>query len=365
MAKILITADIHFETLEMDKLELYKEYFKNSIETFKPDIFCIAGDLVDDRNLKAESNEFKSLIDFTNYISRLCINNNIYMVVLRGTVSHDGDVVETVANICKGSNNGFEYINDICVRTIKGLDILFIPEPYYAKYNDFYEELVNKRGNKEVDCTIFHGMVDFAIPQLKQIDSKYNLSRSIVIKSSDLKHNNKTIVIGGHVHSYIYKDNIYYTQRFINERGHYSDLDNYGLKLVTIENDNYKIMNIPNPYIIKQNLVRFDLVSGVNAFALQPLINVYKDQNQDDYVYIFKYDPHNIKHRELIKEFQLQTGAKYIKREKININSDDTVELIKINDKKHVEDILIEVYNSRYNDIPLTKEHIEKIKGDE
>ena len=112
IGKILITADVHFETLEMDKINNYLDYFITSIETYKPDIFCIAGDLVDDRNIKAESNEYQLLVEFISKISDYCNKSNISFIVLKGTISHDGEVVKNLYI----NNKPFIYIDDIQIK---------------------------------------------------------------------------------------------------------------------------------------------------------------------------------------------------------------------------------------------------------
>lgn len=359
IGKILITADIHFETLEMDKIDLYLDYFLTSIETYKPDIFCIAGDLVDDRNIKAESNEYQLLVDFIGKISDYCKKSNVTFIILKGTVSHDGEVVKNLYI----NNKSFIYIDNITTQIHKGMNILFIPEPYFSSYNEFYNVLNTARGDQKIDLVIFHGTVDFAIPQLKQIDSKYNLSRSIVMKSTDLKHNCKTLCIGGHIHTYIYNDNIYYANRFINQRGQYASLDTYGIKLVEINDSKYEVTNIVNPYIIKQKVVNIDLRDKSELDIIE-FSNKYINQDQNNIIYNIIYNSDISDQRLLVRKFQDLTNAKYIKRVKKNAN----IEVNKVNhkykDNIHAVDLLKEIYKNRYNE-ELDNKYIKILKGDE
>lgn len=359
IGKILITADVHFETLEMDKIDLYLDYFLTSIETYKPDIFCIAGDLVDDRNIKAEANEYQLLVEFIQKISDYCSKSNVSFIVLKGTISHDGEVVKNLYI----NNKPFIYIDEITIQTHKGMNILFIPEPYFSSYNEFYNALNLARGDQKVDLVIFHGTVDFAIPQLKQIDSKYNLSRSIVMKSSDIKYNCKTLAIGGHIHSYIYNDGIYYTNRFINQRGHYTGLDTYGIKLVEINDEKYEVTNILNPYIIKQNVINIDLRDKSELDIIE-ISNKYSKQDQNNIVYNITYNSDISDQRLLVRKFQDLTNAKYIKRVKKNAN-------IEVNKVKHdykddinAIDLLKNIYKTRFNE-ELDDKYINILKGDE
>ena len=359
IGKILITADIHFETLEMDKIDLYLDYFLTSIETYKPDIFCVAGDLVDDRNIKAESNEYQLLVEFVQKISDFCNKSNVSFIVLKGTISHDGEVVKNLYI----NNKPFIYIDEITIQTHKGMNILFIPEPYFSSYNEFYNALNLARGDQKVDIVIFHGTVDFAIPQLKQIDSKYNLSRSIVMKSSDIKHNCKTLAIGGHIHSYIYNDNIYYTNRFINQRGQYSSLDTYGIKLVEINDNKYEVTNIINPYIIKQNIVNIDLRDKSELDIIE-ISNKYSSKDQNNIVYNITYNSDISDQRLLVRKFQDLTNAKYIKRVKKNANIEINKVKYDYKDDIHAIDLLKNIYKTRYNE-ELDNKYINILKGDE
>ena len=254
MHKILITADLHFERIEEDLIPKIKDYIIKSIDKYRPNIFCIAGDTVDDANLRAETSEFIHLVDFINDIAIFCKDKNAAFIILRGTPSHDGKVVENVHKMLKN----FIYIDEMKNITIQDVSLLFIPELYYSKYDLFLEDL-NKYTKS--DIVIFHGMMDFAIPQLNQIDSKFNMGRSIVMNSNDIKNKAKYLVVGGHVHASISSDNIYYTNRIINERGHDATNKGYGLKLITLNGYNYKYEDIENPYIIKHDHIKLDFTN--------------------------------------------------------------------------------------------------------
>lgn len=213
MRKILITSDLHYERIESEMRGDILNHVIDSIVTIRPELFIIAGDTVDRSDLRVETDDFRDLIYFIKRVSEVCSDNNVRFIVLRGTPSHDGDVMKTIHNI----TCGFEYIDEITYMKFESMSILFIPEPFYPSYEEFLNELNEKPVS---DIVVFHGMVDFAIPQLRQTDSKFNLSRSIVMKGTDLEKRSLYCCIGGHVHSDIKNNNIYYTNRIINERGH-------------------------------------------------------------------------------------------------------------------------------------------------
>lgn len=258
--KICITSDIHFERVlkEENGYNNMVKYFKQTLEYIKPELFVIAGDLTDSRNLRFETPEANSLVEFMKTILDITKNINCELIVLKGTPSHDGDIVKNLKFVTDEYTN-FLHIENICKKRIMGLDFVFIPEVYRPTEKEFMEELnsIVTEDNK-ANIIIFHGMFDFAIPAVKQIDSKHNLSRSVVMNSHKISKL-ADLIIGGHVHSFINEKNIYYTGRFINERGHDHSKDMYGIKRIDYEKGRFRVINIDNPYVIKQKRVVIDL----------------------------------------------------------------------------------------------------------
>ena len=85
--RILITADIHYERIPKDQRISFLRYLIGSIDEFLPDIFIIAGDTVDSRNLRAESDDFKEVSEFVNSLADNCVKRGTTFIVLRGTPS--------------------------------------------------------------------------------------------------------------------------------------------------------------------------------------------------------------------------------------------------------------------------------------
>lgn len=283
-SRICITADIHFERVlrEENGYENMVDYFCKSLNYIKPDMFVIAGDLTDSRNLRLETPEAGKLAEFVKIILDITSKNNIEVIFLKGTPSHDGDILKNLSFITDRYRN-FTYVEDLSRQTIRGMDIVFIPELYRPTYTDFNTELTNVvTPNNKCDIIFFHGMFDFAISAVKQIDSKHNMSRTVVMNSSQISKM-CNIAIGGHVHSFMHENNIWYVGRFINERGHNYMNDIYGMKYVVIdENNNYDIKNVDNDYLIKQdlsyvNLIKYTIDSDNVRRACAPYVNRMKD----------------------------------------------------------------------------------------
>ena len=259
--KILITADVHFEKVVIKNKESCVSFIRNTIEKEKPDLFVIAGDTVDSHNLKSGSEEISELISFIKEIIQICQNNGTRLYVLRGTKGHDGEIMKNIYLSFKDTDKEFVYIDEpkvVC--EVDGVNILFLPELYLPEYKDFIElmDRLTEYKMMKPEVIIFHGMIDFAIPQLKQVDSKYNLSRSIVINSKDIKDYVKFCAVGGHVHAQIQNGNIYYTDTMINSIGN-TDM-NKGMMVLDVNQFGYTIKRVVNPYNIMHKIVYLNFV---------------------------------------------------------------------------------------------------------
>ena len=337
MRKILITSDLHFERIEEGLIPKIKDYIKATIEKHRPNIFCIAGDTVDDANLRAETSEFAQLVSFIDDIAKFCKEKNTLFIVLRGTPSHDGKVMENVSKIL----NNFIYVDEMQNANIQGISMLLVPELYYSKYELFKADL--DKFHKS-DVVIFHGMMDFAIPALNQIDSKFNMGRSIVVNSKDFIDKARYCVVGGHVHSDLSFKNIYYTNRIINERGHSAENKGYGLKLITLYEYDYKYEYIENPYLIKHEYINLDFVNS----TIDVILANSRRDSYDNVIFNVSLDnSESTKYKYNV--WRTTIPAKYIKKTSVK-NTEDrsytmTKTVLKSQDALH---ILTDIYKERY-----------------
>ncbi len=353
---IISTADIHFERLEQEDLDKIIEYYINTLKNNKVDILLFAGDTCDNRNLKVESKEYHNLCYFLKIISDYTSNHNIAFVILKGTPSHDGNIIQ---NIISTNLNNIIYIDTVTIRMIKDVNILFIPELYLPKYSDFLN-IINQYTRK-FDIIIFHGMVDFAIKQLKQIDSTRNLNRSIIMKSEDLIPK-AHLIVGGHVHKSFNYKNIYYLGRFINEKGHMEDeQDVFGLKYIrfNIKTKHYSIENIDSHINYKNDVIYLDFINN----ELQEIIYLSKKNNIDNTIFYCK-----LNNDELIKNkfiaFKELIKPKYLKTKFINKNNDDTVytdSVLRFVGTNDLITMLSDIYLEK-NNKPIPIEILTKIK---
>lgn len=312
--KILATADGHIERLDKDRLPEYMDYIKTSIEFYQPELFIYAGDACDSRNVRAESDEYALLNNYMVELSRLCDKNNITMIYVKGTPSHDGEVIKQIIDINKLN---IKYVDKPKVIFFRGTSFLLLPELYMPTIESFYElvhGLLKGEGIDKVDICVFHAMMDFAIPQLKQVDSQFNQSRSVVIDTERFMQSFVSrIAFGGHVHKSINFKNCYYLGRFINEKHQAIGTDLFGFKYIEVTESDYCITNVENKYLLDYDFLdihiskettiedimniisKKDIVNEETVFKI--LIDKNKESRQTFTMWKKIYQPINVKRK--------------------------------------------------------------------
>lgn len=258
--KILITSDLHFESLIINFRDKCLEFIENSIKVHKPSAFIIAGDTVDSHNLKSGSDSYMSLMVFIKTVAKICKENGVEFIILRGTKGHDGEIVKNIHVALRNTDIfEFTYIDTPTMYKINGESFLFIPEMYLPTIKEFENMMTELTKDSLPSVIIFHGMFDFAIP-IAQVNSNYNLSRSVVINSSVFRNYFKLCAVGGHVHMQLKNKDIIYTDSMINSIGN-TDM-NKGLGLLNIKGpDSYEYSTIPNPANIIHKIHYIDFVN--------------------------------------------------------------------------------------------------------
>lgn len=339
-AKILITADIHFEKIPKDKRIGFISYVKRSIIECLPDFFIIAGDTSDSRNLRAESEDFHEIWKFVEEVKDVCKRQGTTFIILRGTPSHDGDIMQ---NICSFIGSDVLYIDDITTMNIKDINIGFIPEMYYPKYDDFLSDLETKiRFNQ--DIIVYHGMMGFAIPAVKQHDSQWNLHRNLVMKHSDVENYANCIVIGGHVHEFMNKSKTYYTGRAIANPGEVTFNRTFGLQLVEIDTTlgEYTLKTLVNKDVDIVYKAEIDLTKD----DTQNIISLYKGKDVNQFRFVITIDSSaecTNKYNEFISIIKpIYTQVKHVS---------ETKEVIKVNvESKDIDELVYEFYKNKTNE---------------
>lgn len=355
--QMIITADVHFERLEPDMVPNITSWIQEEIQRIRPDLFVIAGDTVDSRNLRAETPEYLSLVHFLQQICTTCEETGTVFVILRGTPSHDGAVVE---NIHRTILPQILYIDTLCVKQLRGKKILFIPELYYPKLEDFQKDLQKLLGEEKADLIVFHGMLDFALPAVQQIDSKFNQSRCIVMDSEKLATRTKTIGIGGHVHSFFGNGPFWYTGRLINERGHVPE-EHTGMRLVRIPQDKaHEIHSLDNPYTIPMMRIDLDCIHQ----SLEQLLAISEPRRKLLEETTFVAHTSTQESRERYQQWKQIVQPIYVRQKKHKETQDVTLERVsRVDDHSiSIRDLLQKLYQAKYGS-PIPDETMTLIEG--
>ncbi|MGL5766498.1 MAG: hypothetical protein ACRCX8_12750 [Sarcina sp.] len=288
--RIMATADGHIERIETRYIDKYIKYTQSSIEEYRPNIFIYAGDAADSRNVRAESEEYQNLTRYIVSLYKACIENDVIPIYIKGTPSHDGDVIKRIIEI--NELNEFMYVEQPTVYFHRGFSILLLPEIYTPTLETFYKivgETIHDAGLDKVDAVAFHGMMDFAIPQLKQVDSHFNQSRSVVIDTDNFMNTFvRGIAFGGHVHKSICYKNCYYLGRFVNEKHQSPTSDLFGYKFIEIDSsDNISITNITNPYLLNYKFLDIRITKETTIDDILSRITKHNIKNENTVFKVF------------------------------------------------------------------------------
>ncbi|MGL5315694.1 MAG: hypothetical protein ACRC92_20735 [Peptostreptococcaceae bacterium] len=360
--KLLITADTHMETLDQNMIPHYTSFVCSTLKSEIPDVFVLAGDTVDKWSLKVGSPEMMNLMYYiTEVLKTIDIikeerGKEIKFYVVKGTEGHDGEVMKSVSDILTSTiGKSYIYVDKPVVVYEGGKSILMMPELYLPTYNDFRNLISNTTMGNKVDVVVFHGMFDFAIKQLKQEDSHYNQSKSVVINSDEFRHVFNSLAIGGHFHSEVNHLNIYYTNSFVNTVG---DMDmTKGLHLVDINDysHEYNIKKIVNPYNIKNIVVDLDFINKP-YYEIDSVVKSYIDNGYDINKIVFKVKLNtNIESLNNFKSFSKAFKPKHIVKRIVDAQDEQQMESTKMHFKNRsnlsMEDLTLmvqDILNTKY-----------------
>lgn len=359
---ILITSDIHFEKLNLTKSEDYISYVVDSITSVNPDMFIIAGDITDNRNLQAGSFEYLQLQRFLVSIEEACSKVGAAFVILKGTPAHDGNIIK---NVVKSILRSTTYIEDICVKKIKGTDILFIPQTYFISLESFEDKVKLVVGDNKPTFCVFHGMFDFAVPMVYQTDSQFQLARDVCMRKDFIESQVTHFAVGGHVHEFMKNGNIFYNGSFCNKEGVPAhDPKHYGIKKIIIHGDRYNIHPIYNPHLEDVNEVVYEINEDTD---IEKIIGNAINFNTINTVFILVTDM-SLKANQSVLHFKTAVKPIFLKRKVRADIAKDTKKYISSitgiddNSRNDSEELLVSMYEKKYN-AKLPDEHLKKIVG--
>lgn len=288
--RILTTGDIHIGghiDLE-DFVSKSSRYIIDSVISNKANYFIINGDTTHKAGIKGDSIEFKTAFNLLSTINSELALNDCKIIVLMGTESHDGRNMKSIVELIKANgldnDDNITYIDSIDILEltdgVRSYRALFIPEPYYPTYDAFKNVVEGVLdGRDTVDLTVFHLMLDVAIPQYKQVNSQYGLNRSLVVDLRYIQNITNIVAFGSHFHAEKRWGNVHYVNTFVNYVGQTDPNGNIGLKLFELDGAkrDYKYTPIPNPHTTLMYSVVVDVTSESPDVALERVMVAVND----------------------------------------------------------------------------------------
>lgn len=205
MINIMCIADIHIGS-RADIKNLYNNElvnFVNLLPEYKTDMIVICGDLFDKRiSTNSDFNTIANL--FVNDIVKYCRENDAILCIVKGTMAHDLNQLESFTYLTKDPKNKTYIFNTCQEFYYKNAKFLFIPEEYESSKEEYYKDTIFN-AEKYYDMVFGHGMMTFAGGYVTE-SGKNN---HIVFDPKDFARVHGLVVFG-HIHIGMQKGNCIY-----------------------------------------------------------------------------------------------------------------------------------------------------------
>jgi len=131
--------------------------------------FFIAGDIFD-RFIPSHYPDISIANRFFYKFGVWLASNDITLIVLEGTDTHDRRQFASVMPVLAGTKVNVKYYDTVCVDVLDGMSVLFIPDNWNRDVNvtvaDAKLALTNS-GLRRVDIAVMHGSFEYQLPMLK------------------------------------------------------------------------------------------------------------------------------------------------------------------------------------------------------
>lgn len=235
MINILVISDIHIgskaNVKDLYDNELYK--FIEVLPVKKPNMVVIAGDLYDKRiSTNSDFNTYTNL--FVNEIVRYCRENDCILCIVKGTLAHDLNQLDSFIYLTKDPNNKTYIFNTCQEFYYKNAKFLFIPEEYESSKEEYYKDTLFNE-NKYYDMVFGHGMMTFAGGYVTE-SGKNN---HIVFDPKDFSRV-YGLVVFGHIHIGMRKDKCIYPGSY--SRDSFGEDEPKGCLFIKYDENNHKVL---------------------------------------------------------------------------------------------------------------------------
>ena len=197
MFRAVVYSDIHIGTFGtpsefiFDNLKWHIQKYKSYIN--KSDAIILSGD-ISHKLLSLGSRDSYYYIQTILLFGNICKNNNMELIILEGTSSHDMGQFKQVEELLKDRGINYRYVDKICMQKVKDLNVLFIPDNHSLSGNKVIEKVDNilfENKLSKFDLAITHNGYKYQLPvKLKSLIDEDILSRYV-----------DGYIVSGHIHT--------------------------------------------------------------------------------------------------------------------------------------------------------------------
>lgn len=222
------------------------QVWKKRILESNIDLLVFNGDMFE-KELSFNSVIVRMTIDFF-YDLAMELDQKVVIVFIKGTKTHDLDMVYNIFKLCKGIRQSsttlyFDVYGEFTHKFSDGeyYDFLFLPEEYPVDYLEYYKPVIND--TKRYDAVFLHGTISKLAHLSQLIESEKNVS-SHPIWDEKVLSNMGRVILCNHIHRRSNYKNIYYPSSFSSES--HGEKSDKGTHLIVLSKDTYNVKHQPN-----------------------------------------------------------------------------------------------------------------------
>lgn len=170
---------------------------------------AILGDWFD-KKLDANDPKYLLAVNIVIQLSCMLCAKNKYLLILRGTFSHDLQQLSVFEYLTLAYPKYFLFFDTVGIANLKGKKTLVLPEEYPEDYNEFYKDYINSESR--YDIILGHGY--FSWNSFSVNEAEKSLPK-MPIHDENLFCKMSPLTIFGHDHTFKnYKNKIFYGGSF-------------------------------------------------------------------------------------------------------------------------------------------------------
>jgi len=329
--KMVHTADIHFsERTYKDIIKPFNE-FLDFVKKEKPMFVIISGDYYD----KVIENKNPLYVETIDYLIDISYNCK-YLIILRGTLSHDYYNLNILNTISSLKNNIYFFDKKTDIK-IDNFNFLILPEEYHLNMEEYYKDIYNE----EYDFVIGHGMLSGA----KMHDNIDNIKlKSFMFNVERLEQITKHFVLFGHIH----------IPQKLGKKTFYSG----SLARWQFGEEHKKSFNVINLDDFSINFVDIKSLTNYKTITEEDLISIPEEKLIEDIKKAeirFKGSKYNNNIKKILDKINIEKNIKYLDTD-INLKISEFLDNNLLH--KSIENLSI---NEQF--IDLNKKYVNKIKN--